>query len=81
MRDMRWAGGTCPLALSPDGSLLATGSVPWTLLLRRVDDGATLLSTDLEEPDRVGKLLFSPDGSSLLASSGRGVTCLWGVAP
>jgi WD40 repeat protein len=80
MHDMRWAGGTCPLALSPDGSLLATGSPGRTLLLRKVEDGATLLSPDLKEPDRVGNLLFSPDGS-LLASSGRGMTCLWGLAP
>lgn len=78
MRRIARGGSSTPLALSPDGTLLATGSAHLTLLLRSAGDGATLLSLDLEKPDRVGGLLFSPD-SSLLASSSRGMTCVWGL--
>jgi WD40 repeat protein len=71
----------CCLALSPDGSLLATGSIHKnTLLLRRVEDGAVLRSLKAQHDEDLRGLLFSPDGS-LLASSGGGVTCLWGLAP
>jgi WD40 repeat protein len=71
----------CCDALSPDGSLLVRFiSHRNVLLLRRVEDGARLHSLQTAHGEGRGGLLLSPDGS-LLATSGGGVTCLWGLAP
>ncbi len=71
---------SCP-ALSPDGRLLATAGIPLdTLLLRRVQDGATLQSLETRHGRELGGPLFSPDGSLLVTWGPDGI-CLWGLAP
>jgi WD40 repeat protein len=58
------------LAVSPDGSVLATGSNPGTTInLRRIADG-TLIRTLTGHKSYVHGLAFSPDGTRLFSGGG-----------
>lgn len=67
------------LALSPDGSTLATGAGDKTVRLWDVESGASLAV--LRSPAEVYALAWSPSGSHLAASGGEdGAVRLWEVA-
>ena len=64
---------------SPDGDLIASGSVDNTLRLWRTNEG-TLLRTMQGHPFPVLQLAFSPDGSLLATGSTDGIIRLWRVS-
>ncbi|MEJ2598714.1 MAG: WD40 repeat domain-containing protein [Anaerolineales bacterium] len=67
------------VAFSPDGSLVASGSVDDTMRLWRVREG-TLLRTMTGHPFPVRTLAFSPDGALLASGSYDGLIRIWRVA-
>lgn len=67
------------VAFSPDGNILASGSVDNTLRLWRVDE-AQLLRTMYGHPFPVLTLAFSPDGAYLATGSTDGAIRLWQVS-
>lgn len=66
------------MAFSPNGELLASGSLDDTVWLWQVKDGK-LLSTLKGHTGTVFSVTFSPDGSTLPSGSGDGTVRLWGV--
>lgn len=71
-------GPVVTIALSPDNSLLATGSVGRTLRLWDVKTGKERLQ--LEHPGGVSSVVFSPDGKTLVSAGGDQRLRLWDVA-
>jgi WD40 repeat protein len=63
------------VAFSPDGKLLATGSLDGTVQLRDASTGRELFTFGSEAVLRM-RLAFSPDGQSLAVTSNQGAT-LW----
>lgn len=72
-------GKVLSVAFSPDGNLLASGSVDNTLRLWRVDQG-TLLRTMTGHPFPVGQVVFSPNGANLATGSPDGIIRIWSVS-
>ncbi|WP_437646954.1 SIR2 family protein [Sorangium sp. So ce362] len=66
------------LAFSPDGSLLASGSVDGSIRLWDVSSG-NVRALAVEHRDDVRALCFSPDGSFLASGSQDRTACLWDV--
>ena len=63
------------LAISPDGKLLAVGSlIRAGIALYRLEDGSLVTQWDAPETDLIE---FSKEGQRLLQSSGDGMICLW----
>jgi WD40 repeat protein/subtilase family serine protease len=67
------------VAFSPDGSLIASGSVDYTIKLWRVSDGA-LVRTLTGHTSGVSSVAFSPDGSLIASGSGDRTIRLWRVS-
>jgi sugar lactone lactonase YvrE len=67
------------VAFSPDGSLVASGSVDNTLRLWQVSEGS-LLRTMLGHPFPILEVSFSPDGTILATGSTDGILRLWRVS-
>jgi len=71
--------GVCSVAFSPDGQILASGSIDNTVRLWLADDG-TLLRTLVGHTDSVWSVPFSPDGQTLALGSGNKTVRLWQAA-
>ena len=67
------------LALSPDGSLLATGSDDGTVRISTVADGGQV-STNLLMPGTVRRVRFSADGALVVAVDKSGRARVWNAA-
>ena len=80
-RQVALVDGAPPLAMSPDGSTLATGDRDWQEPVVKLWDTATgRLRAELHDRDPgVWPLVFSPDGTLLLAD-GHKRKVLWRVA-
>lgn len=66
------------LALSPDGSLLAVGSIEGDIELLRASDGTPVVSVKAHD-SAIASLAFSPDGAVLASASEDGTIMLWRV--
>jgi WD40 repeat protein len=68
-----------PMAISPDGSLLATASTDGAVRIWRIQDG---LRTSILRGHRarVSALHFFPDGTRLASSDKAGTICIWNIA-
>ncbi|MCX6559514.1 MAG: caspase family protein [Candidatus Aminicenantes bacterium] len=64
------------LAYSPDGRVLATGSVDHTIKVWDADSGR-LLATLTGHSEKVNALSFSPDGSALASGRDDGLIRIW----
>ena len=71
-------GKVWSVAFSPDGSLVASGSVDDTMRLWRVNQGS-LLRTMTGHPFPVRTLAFSPDGALIASGSYDGLIRIWRV--
>jgi WD40 repeat protein len=67
------------VSFSPDGRLLASGSLDKTIKLWRVEDGS-LVRTLTGHTDVVNSVAFSPDGRLLASGSWDKTIKLWRVA-
>jgi WD40 repeat protein len=67
------------LAFSPDGSLLASGSMAGHLKLWDVATGQARVMPDSEH-DFTQAVGFSPDGRTLIAARATGIIQLWDIA-
>ncbi len=65
------------LAISPDGTTLATGSQDRNVRLWDLDTRTNFAT--LEHDDKVWMVSFSPDGTILASSEGGGTVSLWSV--
>ena len=72
----RWLDS--PLALSPDGKLLASGGLDHRIRLWSVDDGQKV--QELTSPEDVFSLTFHPEGKSLVSGDFKGVVREWDLA-
>lgn len=72
-------GWTLSVAVSPDGSTVATAGSPPVIQLWRVSDGALLYTLEGHE-DLVRSLAFSADGKHLFSGSEDKTVRLWSVA-
>jgi len=73
------SGGVLSLDFSPDGDLLASGSIDNTLRLWTVEDGS-LLRTMYGHPFPILVLKFTPNGSFIVTGSTDGIGRLWRVS-
>lgn len=67
------------IAFSPDGAILASGSMDNTVRLWRASDG-TLLRTLNGHKSFVRDVLYSPDGTQLISASDDGTIKIWGAS-
>lgn len=72
-------GNVLTVAFSPDGNLVASGSVDNTMRLWRVNQG-TLLRTMQGHPFPILTLAFAPNGATLATGSTDGLIRLWRVS-
>jgi WD40 repeat protein len=73
------AGGSCSLAVSPDGRLVAAGTVNREIKLWSLADGTPLRSL-AGHAGAVGAVAFSPDGRVLASGSADKTIKLWDAA-
>lgn len=73
------SGRVLSLSFSPDGTLLASGSVDNTLRLWRVES-PSLLRTMQGHPFQVLSIAYSPSGSALATGSDDGLVRIWQVS-
>ena len=66
------------IAFSPDGLVLATGSLDGTLRLWEVSGGRLLMETR-NHLQQVQRLVFTPDGKGLISGSLDGTIIRWGI--
>jgi serine/threonine protein kinase/WD40 repeat protein len=63
------------VAISPDGKMLASGSLDKTVILWDLQADQPIRT--LETPDQVYSMVFYPDGSALLVGGQSGITSIW----
>jgi WD40 repeat protein len=70
------------VTFSPDGALLASGSLDKTVRLWRVSDGTPVRTLEVHTSWHAGvtSVAFSPDGALLASGSDDKTVCLWRVA-
>ncbi|KAF8748398.1 WD40 repeat-like protein [Rhizoctonia solani] len=73
-------GGGNSVALSPDGSMLASGSGGGTILVRDAQTGNRVYDVIKEHGGQVTSVCFSPDGKYILSGSHDRTTRMWTVA-
>ncbi|HSR33492.1 MAG TPA: WD40 repeat domain-containing protein, partial [Anaerolineae bacterium] len=80
--------GGAPIAISPDGKLLATGSDDllgylwlWDLEASLASGSAQALSLDADQYLSITDMAFSPDGLLLATSTGAPTVMVWTVSP
>lgn len=66
-----------PIALSPDGKLLATGKEDSSLALLNADTGEKAGSLINERSTGISSVAFSPDGQHLAAAGANGIITIW----
>lgn len=71
-------GGWGNLRWSPDGKLLAAGTLDGALICWRADTGAIVWQKSATH-EQVYSLCWSPDGANLIISSGDGQITIWNV--
>jgi WD40 repeat protein len=71
--------GVVGVAFSPDGKILATGSLDGVVILWDVPTGRVRAVLD-KHADIITGVAFSPDGKTLASSSCNGTVRLWGTA-
>jgi eukaryotic-like serine/threonine-protein kinase len=77
----RWntGNGVTSIVFSPDGKLIASGSLDYTVKLRRISDGS-LVNTLKGHTAPVRSVAFSPDGQLLASGSDDYTVKLWRVS-
>ncbi len=71
-------GDAVSIAFSPDGSLLATGSLDGNLRVWLVEDGE-LLTEKIAHSASIERVIFTPDGTRLVSGSYDGTISVWRV--
>jgi WD40 repeat protein len=71
--------GAISVSFSPDGSLIASGSLDKTIKIWRVSDGS-LVRTLTGHTNRVESVTFSPDGSLIASGSDDNTIKIWRVS-
>jgi WD40 repeat protein len=72
-------GAVSTLALSDDGSTVATGGADKTVKLWKIGVGKAVLQRTLQTPAAVGAVAFSPDGQTVAGGSADSTVRLWSV--
>ena len=70
---------TKSVAFSPDGKILASGSIDETIRLWDVETGTNLRVLVAHEGGVIS-VVFSPDGKTLASASWDGIVLLWDLA-